>query len=179
MADDKRKPASREAGTGTGTGTGTGAKGTAAGSRRGEPPAPRASTAARGGSGASRGSSTASASAAADAGAALGGAAGATMGGAAGATLADASEPLVVVESLTVLSETPLEVADVDDAGGGPEARNGAVAAPDGSADGQQRWLLIAERAYLRASERGFAPGGELDDWLNAEREVDAQLGGG
>lgn len=30
----------------------------------------------------------------------------------------------------------------------------------------------IAERAYFKALNRGFAPGFELDDWLEAEREV-------
>lgn len=34
------------------------------------------------------------------------------------------------------------------------------------------RW--IAERAYELAQARGFAPGAELDDWLQAEREYDA-----
>lgn len=33
----------------------------------------------------------------------------------------------------------------------------------------------IADRAYELARERGFAPGAELDDWLQAEREIDAQ----
>jgi hypothetical protein len=37
---------------------------------------------------------------------------------------------------------------------------------------------MIAERAYLHASERGFAPGGELEDWLRAEREVNARITG-
>ncbi len=31
---------------------------------------------------------------------------------------------------------------------------------------------LIAERAYFKAEQRGFAPGHELEDWLAAEREV-------
>jgi hypothetical protein len=35
------------------------------------------------------------------------------------------------------------------------------------------RHLAIEEAAYWRASERGFAPGGELDDWLGAEANVD------
>lgn len=35
------------------------------------------------------------------------------------------------------------------------------------------REARIAERAYWRAERRGFAPGGEVDDWLAAEREVD------
>jgi hypothetical protein len=30
----------------------------------------------------------------------------------------------------------------------------------------------IATAAYYRAERRGFSPGGELDDWLEAEREI-------
>ncbi len=33
----------------------------------------------------------------------------------------------------------------------------------------------IAISAYWRAAQRQFAPGGELDDWLAAEREVDSE----
>lgn len=33
----------------------------------------------------------------------------------------------------------------------------------------------IAEAAYWRAERRGFTPGRELDDWLEAEREIDAR----
>ena len=36
------------------------------------------------------------------------------------------------------------------------------------------RKALIAEAAYYRARERGFAPGMELDDWLEAEKEINA-----
>jgi hypothetical protein len=35
---------------------------------------------------------------------------------------------------------------------------------------------MIAEAAYLRAERRGFAPGGEHEDWVAAEAEVDALL---
>jgi hypothetical protein len=38
------------------------------------------------------------------------------------------------------------------------------------------RRMMIAEAAYLRAERRGFAPGGEEEDWLAAETEVDALL---
>jgi hypothetical protein len=31
---------------------------------------------------------------------------------------------------------------------------------------------LIAEAAYFRAKQRGFEPGHELDDWVQAESEV-------
>ncbi|MGH8177734.1 MAG: DUF2934 domain-containing protein [Steroidobacter sp.] len=36
------------------------------------------------------------------------------------------------------------------------------------------REARIAEAAYWRAERRGFTPGQELDDWLEAERQVDA-----
>jgi hypothetical protein len=37
---------------------------------------------------------------------------------------------------------------------------------------------MIARAAYFRAEKRGFAPGGELQDWLEAERDVERQLSG-
>lgn len=33
----------------------------------------------------------------------------------------------------------------------------------------------IAMSAYWRAAKRQFSPGGELDDWLEAEREIDSE----
>lgn len=38
------------------------------------------------------------------------------------------------------------------------------------------REKMIAEGAYYRAEQRGFAPGYEAEDWLAAEAEVDAHL---
>ena len=38
------------------------------------------------------------------------------------------------------------------------------------------RRALIRQAAYLRAERRGFAPGHERDDWLQAEREIDQAL---
>jgi len=37
-----------------------------------------------------------------------------------------------------------------------------------------ERHRRICELAYRRAELRGFAPGHEQEDWLEAEREVDA-----
>jgi hypothetical protein len=37
-----------------------------------------------------------------------------------------------------------------------------------------ERHQRICDLAYRRAEQRGFAPGSEVDDWLEAEREVDA-----
>ncbi len=39
-----------------------------------------------------------------------------------------------------------------------------------------ERYHRIAEAAYLRAEHRGFLPGRELQDWLEAEAEVDKLL---
>lgn len=37
---------------------------------------------------------------------------------------------------------------------------------------------LISEAAYYRAKQRGFQPGHELDDWIQAEAEVTRRLNG-
>jgi hypothetical protein len=41
----------------------------------------------------------------------------------------------------------------------------------------EQLRALIAEEAYYRAQRRGFAPGYELKDWLEAEARVMTKLG--
>jgi hypothetical protein len=38
----------------------------------------------------------------------------------------------------------------------------------------EERKRRIREAAYFKAERRGFTPGHELDDWLEAEQEVDA-----
>ena len=38
------------------------------------------------------------------------------------------------------------------------------------------RELMIAEAAYYRAEQRGFAPGNEMSDWLEAEADVEKVL---
>jgi hypothetical protein len=44
-----------------------------------------------------------------------------------------------------------------------------------GPLSAQDRQTRIAEVADRRAHSRGFEAGGELEDWLAAEREVDAE----
>ena len=41
----------------------------------------------------------------------------------------------------------------------------------------RRRWIATA--AYLRAEQRGFAPGYELQDWLEAEAEIEHLIGKG
>ncbi len=38
------------------------------------------------------------------------------------------------------------------------------------------REQMIAEAAYYRAEQRGFAPGNEMSDWLQAEADVEGIL---
>lgn len=37
---------------------------------------------------------------------------------------------------------------------------------------------MIADAAYYRAERRGFEPGYEVDDWLQAERDIERALPG-
>jgi len=70
---------------------------------------------------------------------------------------------------------TPIQSQDLEHS---PNTRTSTDAAREDSvADveaARWRYERIAEAAYRRAERRGFAPGGELDDWLAAEREYDA-----
>lgn len=43
--------------------------------------------------------------------------------------------------------------------------------------DKTERELRIAEAAYFRAERRGFVGGDPVADWIDAEQEVDAELG--
>jgi DUF2934 family protein len=56
----------------------------------------------------------------------------------------------------------------------GNEVISHSVATPASSPE--ERHLRISISAYRRAETRGFEPGGELEDWLAAEREVDGVI---
>jgi len=43
----------------------------------------------------------------------------------------------------------------------------------------EEREYMIAEAAYYRAERRGFAPGSEMEDWLQAETEIDSLMQSG
>jgi hypothetical protein len=59
------------------------------------------------------------------------------------------------------------------------EAAPGAGLGADGaSSSSESRYEIIARSAYYRAERRGFAPGYEVEDWLEAEREVLDKEGG-
>jgi hypothetical protein len=55
-------------------------------------------------------------------------------------------------------------------------AERAAQPAEPVASDPETQQLMIAEAAYFCAEKRGFAPGGELEDWLEAEAQVRARL---
>ncbi len=58
----------------------------------------------------------------------------------------------------------------------GPESvvvRRPAEVGPAAGIEPDERYRMVAEAAYFRAERRGFAAGSELDDWIQAETEVD------
>jgi len=71
-------------------------------------------------------------------------------------------------------SGSPVAVAAKSPAKSAPEMRK--AGAPSISAEERER--LIARVAYFRAEKRGFAPGSELQDWVEAEAEVLRLIGG-
>jgi hypothetical protein len=63
-------------------------------------------------------------------------------------------------------------IHDEHDNGSGTSS---ATSSPDrhtDASDAQDRQRRIAQAAYYRAERRGFAPGYEEEDWLEAEKEI-------
>jgi len=56
------------------------------------------------------------------------------------------------------------------------KAEDHPAAGPTISAEERERF--VAQAAYFRAEKRGFAPGCELQDWVEAEAEVLRLIGG-
>ena len=58
-------------------------------------------------------------------------------------------------------------------------APNPGAARTGSTVSEETRRAMIEQAAYLRAQRRGFPTGGEVEDWLAAEAEVDALLRAG
>ena len=71
-------------------------------------------------------------------------------------------KPSVTREAISGLAKAP-----------GAAVKSGQPAAVLSAA---QREAMIREAAYFRAERRAFAPGGELEDWLAAERQIETAL---
>ena len=61
---------------------------------------------------------------------------------------------------------------------GAPPPVTNTVSHLPSDGDREARRRRIAEAAYYRAERRGFAPGGEIDDWLEAEKEISSSESG-
>jgi hypothetical protein len=59
--------------------------------------------------------------------------------------------------------------------GGTPSEDPSPFSRSQSTSDARSRYERIAQAAYRRAEQRGFAPGQELEDWLSAEREIDGE----
>lgn len=55
-------------------------------------------------------------------------------------------------------------------------AKKPAAAKAKKSVTPQQRYMMICEAAYFKAQRRGFAPENEIQDWLDAEAEINSLL---
>ena len=51
-----------------------------------------------------------------------------------------------------------------------------AAAKPQAPMSNEEIYQWIAETAYFKAKARGFEPGGEVQDWIEAEQEVRSRL---
>lgn len=72
------------------------------------------------------------------------------------------------------LQEAPATLPDGPNVAPSPhehEAAQGRTQDDAGQADGREERIRAA--AYALAAERGFGPGREVDDWLQAERQID------
>lgn len=58
----------------------------------------------------------------------------------------------------------------------GKKIISGGHFAPQACASTEDRQRMIVEAAYYRALARGFAPGCEVEDWLQAEAEINHRL---
>lgn len=67
----------------------------------------------------------------------------------------------------TISEESSPEALVPDTSGRGLHSESSTTAVDD-------REARVSRRAYALAQARGFAPGAEWEDWLQAEREIDA-----
>lgn len=58
-----------------------------------------------------------------------------------------------------------------------PREPVGQDTAPANDAIPREQFIAVA--AYFRAEQRGFAPGNEMSDWLDAEADMEKILGSG
>lgn len=95
------------------------------------------------------------------------------------------AEPAAPLTKKTAAKKAPAKKAVAKKAPAQPEGRQAplpdraVLLKPVGEVTPEQRYLMIREAAYYHAEKRGFAPGGEHEDWAAAAAEIDALLSKG
>lgn len=84
-----------------------------------------------------------------------------------------ASDKAVTKKAPTVKSEKPAASPKAK----APATRKTAAAKVKQDVNPQQRYMMICEAAYYKAERRNFAPENEIQDWLDAEAEINLLLG--
>lgn len=74
------------------------------------------------------------------------------------------------------LQEKKMKTSTVKSKSNGSKKPASAASSPDAPLNNFDcpREQMIAEAAYFRAAQRGFAPGNEMSDWLQAEADIEA-----
>ncbi len=80
------------------------------------------------------------------------------------------------IDSSPAELDPPQEAVERDDAPPTAQPRAEPRTAP--ALDPGERRQLIERAAYFRSERRGFVAGHEIEDWLEAEREIDASGAG-
>jgi hypothetical protein len=86
------------------------------------------------------------------------------------------TEDLVVIGVATAAALAMLSLRYVAGLMKGEERAPSPVTPEQPPVTPEERNRLIAEHAYQHAVARGFASGDPMQDWLEAEREVDDEL---
>jgi len=88
-------------------------------------------------------------------------------------------EPKVSTRKKTIPTTTAKPKASVSRIKPGKTAKPAPTTRALSAPDLQELHQLISEAAYFRAEARGFVPGFEEIDWLEAEQEVERAVGNG
>jgi Protein of unknown function (DUF2934) len=75
--------------------------------------------------------------------------------------------------NLTIAALANVEPAKAEQAGPSVQSADQPSSTEKFQLSAEERHHMIAKAAYFRAELRGFTPGHELADWLEAEAELD------
>ena len=89
------------------------------------------------------------------------------------------AKPAVKAASKVPVKAAPKATAKATPIASAPKSTAGSRAKKAAGVSAEQRRNYIEVAAFYIAERRGFAPGNLLDDWVQAEAEIDRLLAGG